>query len=130
MNGPEPCQSADRVRNPLEIPKPTPGLASRAAMGQFRRVRGAQPSPRNLMKIAAISLAAVLTVGITSAGVFPAGAQGGADPVLARVDGTEIRESDLALAESDIGSALQSSPPEARREALITYLIDVTIIAK
>lgn len=82
------------------------------------------------MKIAAISLAAALTVGITFAGVFPASAQGGADPVLARVDGTEIRESDLALAESDIGSALQSAPPEARREALITYLIDVTIIAK
>lgn len=82
------------------------------------------------MKIAAFSLAAALTAGITIAGVFPTAAQSGADPVLARVDGAEIRESDLALAEEDIGSGLQPSPPEIRREALLTYLIDVAIIAK
>ena len=82
------------------------------------------------MKIAAISFAAMLTAGITFAGVFPGAAQSGSDPVLARVDGLEIRESDLALAEDDIGSGLQPSPPEIRREALLSYLIDVAIIAK
>ncbi|HEX5779021.1 MAG TPA: peptidylprolyl isomerase [Xanthobacteraceae bacterium] len=85
------------------------------------------------MKSAALPLAAVLAAGITIAGASFLSAQDaakGADPVIARVDGTEIRESDLALAEDDIGSGLQPSPPEVRRETLLTYLIDVTIIAK
>jgi peptidyl-prolyl cis-trans isomerase C len=81
------------------------------------------------MKIAALPLAAVLAAGILIAATPFAAAQG-SDPVIARVDGTEIRESDLALAEEDIGSGLQPSPPEMRREALLTYLIDVTLIAK
>jgi peptidyl-prolyl cis-trans isomerase C len=55
----------------------------------------------------------------------------GTDPVLARVDGVEIRQSDLAVAEADIG---QSLPPQAqgdaRRDALLSYLIDVTLIAR
>lgn len=85
------------------------------------------------MKPAALPLAAILAAGITIAGASFLAAQDaakGADPVIARVDGTEIRESDLALAEDDIGSGLQPSPPEMRREALLTYLIDVTLIAK
>jgi peptidyl-prolyl cis-trans isomerase C len=83
------------------------------------------------MKLAAFPLAAALAAGITIAGAGQAFSQAGAaDPVIARVDGTEIRQSDLALAEEDIGGGLQPSPPEVRREALLTYLIDVTIIAK
>lgn len=82
------------------------------------------------MKIVDIALAAALTAGITFAGILPIVAQSGADPVLARVDGTEIRESDLAQAEEDIGSGLQPSPPEIRREALLTYLIDVALLSK
>ena len=75
---------------------------------------------------------AALAAAVTIAGAFYAIAQSGAgaDPVLARVDGTEIRQSDLDLAEADIGSGLQPSPPEVRREALITYLIDIAILAK
>ena len=78
------------------------------------------------------SIAAALAAAITIAGALYAIAQSGAgaDPVLARVDGTEIRQSDLELAEADIGSGLQPSPPEVRREALITYLIDIAILAK
>ena len=90
------------------------------------------------MKFAAWSVAAVAAAGITIAGAMFAGAQntpqnvtgGGADPVIARVNDTEIRESDLALAEADIGGGLQPSSPEVRREALLTYLIDVAIIAQ
>ena len=89
------------------------------------------------MKLAALPFAVALAAGITLAGAIQAGAQnagkgaaqGAADPVIARVDGAEIRQSDLALAEEDIGGSLQPSPPEVRREALLSYLIDVTIIA-
>jgi peptidyl-prolyl cis-trans isomerase C len=81
------------------------------------------------MKFTKIGVAVVFAAGITIAGAVAAVAQGAADPVIARVDGTEIRESDLALAESDIGSNLPPSAPATRRDALLTYLIDIRIIA-
>jgi peptidyl-prolyl cis-trans isomerase C len=80
------------------------------------------------MNFAAFSAAIVLAAAISLAGAAPSLAQD-ADPVIARVDGKEIRQSDLALAEADIGSNLPPSAPEARREALLMYLIDVTIIS-
>lgn len=52
------------------------------------------------------------------------------DEVLARVEGTEIRASDLALAEEDIGADLSALSPESRREYLITYLADIILAAK
>jgi len=71
-----------------------------------------------------------LAVVIAAASINFANAQG-ADPVLARVDGVEIKQSDLAIAEADIG---QSLPPQAqgdaRRDALLSYLIDITLIAR
>jgi peptidyl-prolyl cis-trans isomerase C len=75
------------------------------------------------------SIALLLAGGMVLAGVFAA-AQQGADPVLAKVDGVEIRQSDLALAEADIGSNLPPSAGEARRDALLSYLIDITILAR
>jgi peptidyl-prolyl cis-trans isomerase C len=79
-----------------------------------------------IMKSAAFAVA--LAAGVSLAGAVSAVAQG-ADPVIARVDGKEIHQSDLAIAEADIGSSLPAAAPEARREALLTYLIDITIIA-
>jgi peptidyl-prolyl cis-trans isomerase C len=81
------------------------------------------------MKIAALPLALALAAGLVAAGGGFALTQTSPDPVLARVDGKEIHESDLALAEADIGSGLPAGAPQARREALLTYLIDVTILA-
>lgn len=52
------------------------------------------------------------------------------DPVVAKVDGVEIRQSDLALAEEDIG---QNAPPmaaDAKRDYLVAYLSDVLLVAK
>ena len=54
------------------------------------------------------------------------------DPVVAKVDGTEIHESDLAVAEEDLASNLQQQqmPPEAKREYLITFTADMMLVAK
>ena len=53
-----------------------------------------------------------------------------ADQIIARVNGTDIRASDVAIAEEDIGSNLSQIPPESRREYLTSYLTDMTLVAK
>jgi len=53
-----------------------------------------------------------------------------ADAVVARVNGVEIRASDVALAEEDLGSNLQQLPPESKREQVIGYLSDVILVAQ
>jgi peptidyl-prolyl cis-trans isomerase C len=52
------------------------------------------------------------------------------DPVVARVNGFDIRQSDLALAEDEIGGNLPQMSPEQKREYLITYLGDVVLVAQ
>jgi len=58
----------------------------------------------------------------------PARAQ--SDPVVAKVNGVEIRQSDLALAEEDMGQDAQRLEGDARREYLISYVADVILAAK
>jgi len=53
------------------------------------------------------------------------------DPVIARVDGVEVRESDLALAEEDLGSNIpQQLAGDARRDFILSYLTDIMLVAK
>jgi parvulin-like peptidyl-prolyl isomerase len=53
------------------------------------------------------------------------------DPVIARIDGTEIRQSDLRMAEEDIGKAFPPQQDEkTKREFLITYLTDIVLLSK
>jgi peptidyl-prolyl cis-trans isomerase C len=52
------------------------------------------------------------------------------DAVVARVNGMDIRESDLTMAEDDLGADLQQLPPEHRREQLISYVADVMLAAQ
>ncbi len=52
------------------------------------------------------------------------------DPVMARVNGVDIKESDLALAEEDVGADMQSASPEAKREHLISYLADIILVTQ
>lgn len=68
----------------------------------------------------------VLIAFITS--VAPAFAQD--DPIVAKVNGTDIRQSDLTAAEEDIGQNLPPMAPDAKRDYLITYVTDMLIIAK
>jgi peptidyl-prolyl cis-trans isomerase C len=72
---------------------------------------------------AATCLAAALLAG------QPARAQD-ANAVIAKVNGAEIRQSDLAIAEEELGPSLQQIDPANRRESLISFLIDMKIVAK
>jgi peptidyl-prolyl cis-trans isomerase C len=53
-----------------------------------------------------------------------------ADPVVARVNGADVKASDVAIAEEDIGANVAQMPSEGRREYLTTYLTDMVLIAK
>ena len=60
----------------------------------------------------------------------PTAAASANDPTVARVNGVDIRESDLAMAEQDIGQNLQNAPPEAQREQLIGYVTDIILVSQ
>ena len=57
-------------------------------------------------------------------------ASSAADPVVARVNGVDIRQSDIAMAEDDLGPELQQAPPPIKREQVIAYLSDVIIVSQ
>lgn len=76
-----------------------------------------------LASAAAVCLAIVLTA------AQPLHAQD-ANTVIAKVNGSEIRQSDLAVAEEELGPSLQQMDPASRRENLISFLIDMKIVAK
>ncbi len=52
------------------------------------------------------------------------------DKVVAKVNGVDIRESDLAIAEDDLGQEIQQIPPDQRREQVLAYLSDIILVAK
>ena len=65
--------------------------------------------------------------------VLPASpAQSQSDPVIAKVNGVEIHESDLTMAEEDVGQnqQVQTLSSDARRDYLVSYLADVILAAK
>jgi peptidyl-prolyl cis-trans isomerase C len=67
---------------------------------------------------------AVMAVGFAY-GQTPAG-----DPAIARVNGTEIHQSDLALAEEDLGRDIPAGDEQSKRDYLVNYLTDLLLIAK
>jgi peptidyl-prolyl cis-trans isomerase C len=52
------------------------------------------------------------------------------DTVIARVNGVEIRQSDLAFAEEDFSNELRGAPADVKREQLIAYLTDVILVSQ
>ena len=81
------------------------------------------------LRASAFGLIAAALLAVLPAG--PALAQ--SDPVIAKVNGVEIHESDLAMAEEDVGQSqqhLQTLPPDGKRDYLVSYLTDVIIAAQ
>jgi peptidyl-prolyl cis-trans isomerase C len=83
-----------------------------------------EPSGATLWRATALVLIAALALFAAPA------SRAQQDPVVARVEGTEIHESDLAIAEEDLAGNMQQMPPEAKREYLITFLADMMLVAK
>src|SRR6202140_2969160 len=53
-----------------------------------------------------------------------------ANPVLAKGKGAEIRQSDLNLAEEELGPSLAQMDPATKKENVLGFLIDMKIVAK
>ncbi len=89
------------------------GLRMIAPARSFARILGA-------LAIAAVFLAPAATLRAQ-----------GSDPVIARVNGVDIHESDLAIAEDEVGSNMPPGMAAAqKRDYLITYLADVMMLAQ
>ena len=77
----------------------------------------------------AAAFAAGLGVFVAAAGL--AYAQSGApDPLIAKINGVDIHQSDLALAEEDLGQSVPASDEQGKRDYLVGYLTDMIIIAQ
>jgi peptidyl-prolyl cis-trans isomerase C len=75
------------------------------------------------------ALAVIACAMLLSAPIGASRAQDG-DPVVARVNGVDIHESDVAFAEEEIGGNMPSIPPEQKRDYLINYLVDVIVLSQ
>ena len=53
-----------------------------------------------------------------------------ANPVLAKVNGAEIRQSDVTLAEEELGPSLAQMDPATKKDNVLSFLIDMKIVSK
>jgi peptidyl-prolyl cis-trans isomerase C len=83
----------------------------------------ASPHPLVVRAFGALALAAFLLGPITAPRAED-------DPVVARANGVDISQSDLTLAEDEVGSSMPQMPPEQKRDYLITYLADVIVLSQ
>ncbi|SDR60895.1 peptidyl-prolyl cis-trans isomerase C [Rhizobiales bacterium GAS113] len=81
------------------------------------------------MAISRSLLGSTLAIALISAAV-PARAENAPDKVVATVNGAPIKDSDLVIAEQDLGSQLQSVPEAAKRDYLIRFLADLKLGAQ
>jgi len=81
-------------------------------------------APRLGVALAAGCLAMVSVMALVAG---PAHAE---DKVLAKVNGSEIRQSDVALAEEELGPSLAQMDPSTKDENVLSFLIDMKIVSK
>jgi peptidyl-prolyl cis-trans isomerase C len=84
----------------------------------------ALPSRRPLTAIA-VSVAAFFAAAGCAFAQAPAG-----DPVIAKVNGTEIHQSDLAFAEEEMGQNLPVSDEKGKHDYLVNFLTDMILLAQ
>lgn len=84
-----------------------------------------KPGQRPGLTLAAITGA----VAVAFLSSFPVYAQD-ANPVLAKVNGQEIRQSDVTIAEEELGPSLAQMDPATKKDNVLSFLIDMKIVAK
>jgi peptidyl-prolyl cis-trans isomerase C len=86
------------------------------------------PLPLKAPRRGVLALSIALAIALLTPAMVRAADE--ADPIVARVNGAPIHQSDLKLAEDDAGNNLPPMPGEAKRDYLIGYLTDVMLAAK
>lgn len=79
--------------------------------------------------LAAVSTAALIAL-LAASGSLKAQTKTDPNTVLAKGAGIEVKQSDLDLAEEEVGAQLQGVDDATKREQLLGYLIDLKIVAK
>jgi peptidyl-prolyl cis-trans isomerase C len=102
-------------------PTSRPGLAA---------PRSRMTSLATIAALALIVLPAVSGCSKDSSSSASSSSSSASDTVVARVNGTDIRESDLALAEDDLGENIHAMEPAAKREQLVAYVTDIILVTK
>ncbi|AMN39199.1 PpiC-type peptidyl-prolyl cis-trans isomerase [Rhodoplanes sp. Z2-YC6860] len=84
------------------------------------------------LRASTLGLLAAALIAVPAMAQAPASKPASAQPdkVIAKVQGVEIRESDLAMAEEDMGQQVEKLQGDAKRDALVGYLADVIIMSK
>jgi peptidyl-prolyl cis-trans isomerase C len=90
----------------------------------FRAMVPSAVASRRRLTFVATGAAILVAAGFANAQA-PAG-----DPVLAKVNGVEIHQSDLALAEEDIGQQIPAKDEQGKRDYLVNYLTDMILLSK
>ena len=86
------------------------------------------PETKTGLRFGLASLAVTGCVAAVLALSLPARADD--NPVLAKVNGSEIRASDVALAEEELGQSLAQMDPATKKDNVLSFLIDMKIVAK
>jgi len=81
------------------------------------------------LRLGLASLAVTGCLAVVLAAGLPVRAED-ANPVLAKVNGSEIRQSDVALAEEELGPSLAQMDPATKKDNVLAFLIDMKIVAK
>ena len=79
------------------------------------------------------TLAALAATALTGCVVMALAAPGfaqDANPVLAKVNGAEIRQSDVAIAEEELAPSLAQMDPATKKDNVLAFLIDMKVVAK
>jgi peptidyl-prolyl cis-trans isomerase C len=85
------------------------------------------PATKTGLRLASAAVAGCLAMALLAA---PPVRAEDANPVLAKVNGSEIHQSDMALAEEELGPSLEKMDPATKQENLLAFLIDMKIVSK
>ena len=86
------------------------------------------PETKTGLRFGLAALAATACLAAVLAAGLPVRAED--NPVLAKVNGVEIRQSDVALAEEELGPSLAQMDPATKKDNVLAFLIDMKIVAK
>ena len=81
------------------------------------------------IKIPAVTRSLILALAVSSASIVPSFSQETKENVIARVNGIEVTDRELALAEVDLLEQFSKAPADQRRAMILNALLDIKALA-